>query len=91
MLDSYEQAIREPRAPGAVLAADVGSPTDLALRASNHSLDDLALPDDVYRAFLALSTRPRLRRDLLRDAEVRPSRRLLRPPRAPPPAGPIPA
>jgi GT2 family glycosyltransferase/glycosyltransferase involved in cell wall biosynthesis len=62
VLDAYEQAIREPRAPGAVLAADVGGPTDLALRVSTRSLEDVALPDDVYRAFLALATRPRLRR-----------------------------
>jgi glycosyltransferase involved in cell wall biosynthesis len=59
---AYEHAVREPRAPAAMLAAEVGSPTELAARVSARALDDLALPDDVYRAFLAFASRPPLRR-----------------------------
>jgi hypothetical protein len=62
VLDAYEEVLREARAPAATLAAEVGSPAALAARISARSLDDVALPDDVYRAFLAFTTRPRLRR-----------------------------
>jgi GT2 family glycosyltransferase/glycosyltransferase involved in cell wall biosynthesis len=61
VLEAYEHAVHEPRPAGATLAAEIGTPADLALRASRRSVGDLALPDDVYRAFLAFATRPRLR------------------------------
>jgi GT2 family glycosyltransferase/glycosyltransferase involved in cell wall biosynthesis len=61
VLDAYAHAVREPRPAAAMLASDVGSPADLALRASYRALDDLGLPDDVYRAFLAVASRPWLR------------------------------
>jgi hypothetical protein len=61
VLEAYERAVTDLRPAGATLAAEIGTPADLALRASRRSVGDLALPDDVYRAFLAFATRPRLR------------------------------
>src|SRR5262249_27261927 len=51
VVDAYELAVREPRTLAAGVASD-----------STRRLDELALPDDVYRAFLAVATRPMLRR-----------------------------
>jgi GT2 family glycosyltransferase len=58
VLEAYERAVHEPRSSGAALAADLDSPANLMLR----RVGDLALPDDDYRAFLAVAARPRLRR-----------------------------
>jgi GT2 family glycosyltransferase/glycosyltransferase involved in cell wall biosynthesis len=58
---AYEATLREPGSAIASLAAESESPPALASRLATRALGELALPDDVYRALLAILTRPKLR------------------------------
>jgi hypothetical protein len=64
VVDVYEQAVRAPDRTVVNLADDVGSPAALAARLAGRPLNSLDLPEDAYRAFRALASRPMLRRPL---------------------------
>ena len=64
VVDVYEQAVRAPDRTVVSLAEDIGSPAALGTRLAGRPLNSLDLPEDTYRAFRALTARPRLRRPL---------------------------
>jgi GT2 family glycosyltransferase/glycosyltransferase involved in cell wall biosynthesis len=64
VLDVYDLAVRAPDRTIVRIADDVGSPAGVGARLSGRSVSALDLPEDVYRAFRALASRPPLRAPL---------------------------